>query len=38
MTPEHEIAEGRRLLNRMYDAFVYRHGPSPRATPSVLLP
>jgi N12 class adenine-specific DNA methylase len=25
--PEHEIAEGRRLLNRMYDAFVYRHGP-----------
>ena len=25
--PEQEIVEARRLLNRMYDAFVYRHGP-----------
>jgi adenine-specific DNA methylase len=25
--PEHEIVEARKLLNRMYDAFVYRHGP-----------
>jgi N12 class adenine-specific DNA methylase/adenine-specific DNA methylase len=25
--PEHDIAEGRRLLNRMYDAFTYRYGP-----------
>jgi N12 class adenine-specific DNA methylase len=25
--PEHEIIEARRLLNRMYDAFVYRNGP-----------
>ena len=25
--PEHDIAEARRLLNRMYDAFAYRYGP-----------
>ena len=25
--PEHEITEARRILNRMYDAFVNRHGP-----------
>ena len=25
--PEAEIIEARRLLNRMYDAFVWRHGP-----------
>jgi N12 class adenine-specific DNA methylase len=25
--PEHDIVEARRLLNRMYDAFVWRHGP-----------